>query len=81
MSDFIISQIRTWVPIIVGAILAKLAVWGFQIDAVTAAELANWLTAALAGLYYWIARELEKRWPNLGWLLGVAKQPGYDERR
>ena len=77
MSDFVISQIRTYVPIIVGAVLAFLTTKGIELDATAAAGLSTFLTALFGGLWYLIGRLLERKWPELGILLGVAKKPNY----
>jgi hypothetical protein len=77
MSDFLIAQIRTYVPMAVGAFLSWLTTLGFQLDTGIEAQLAVALTALFSGAYYWVARKIEQRFPRYGWLLGVAKQPDY----
>ena len=78
MHDQIISLIRTYVPVAVGAFLTYLAV---RFGVVVPEDVSTGLTTGLVGLasalYYAIARALEQRWPWLGWLLGVPKQPTY----
>src|SRR5215213_8099715 len=74
MTDFFASQIRTLVPIFVGAVLSWLARRGFNLDE---AEITVWLTPLVIGGYYFVVRTLEKRFPAFGWLLGLAKQPEY----
>ena len=72
MSDFIVSLIRTWVPLAVGYLIA----WGvLPADLSESATLA--LAAIVTGAYYAIVRALERRWPVVGWLLGTAKAPTY----
>lgn len=88
------AYIRTYVPYAIGAILGYL-VTRFTIVADAIAWLdANlpgdfdWRgvlnVAAIAGvtaLYYWIARQLGRRWPALErWLLGSSSQPLYVDR-
>jgi hypothetical protein len=77
MSSFVTSLIRTWTPIVAGAIIGWAITAGLP---VTQADKAG-LTAVLAGvasaLYYLAVREAEKRWPEVGWLLGVPKPPVY----
>ncbi len=75
MSNFVISLIRTWVPVGVAAV----AVWlvqtlGVEIDteAVTGTVI-----VVLTGVYYWVVRALESRFPWVGWFLGVPKEPTY----
>ena len=77
MNSFIISQIRTYVPILVGALAAWLLTKGIELDTDTQAGLIVFLTGLLQGLYYLIVRLLEKRWPKVGVLLGVASKPVY----
>lgn len=77
MNNFVTSQIRTYTPIIVGALVAWLTSLSLQLDAETQSGLIVVLTGVLQAVYYLIARLLEKRWPQLGVLLGSAKTPTY----
>lgn len=77
MSDFIISQIRTYVPLIVGAIVAWLTTKGIKINPSDASTVVPFLTAVFSGLYYTIVRLLESKFPQMGWLLGIAKKVTY----
>ncbi len=75
LSDTIVSNIRTYVPIGVG----MAATWaakelGAEIDTEAAAGVAVGLAT---GAYYTAARLLEKRWPKAGWLLGRPGAPTY----
>jgi len=79
MSDFVIGQIRTWVPIGVGVFLAWLVSLGIQLDASVEAGLIPALTGLLGGLYYLLITTLAKKWPGVGILLGVNKAPEYSE--
>ena len=72
MSDFVVSLIRTWVPVVVGTVIAYLANKGFDIEINQ-----NAVVAAVIAIYYALARLLEKKWPALGFLLGVPKEPAY----
>ncbi len=80
MSDFIIAQIRTYVPMIVGAVAAWLAAQGI-LDADASQEVVTGLTAALTavagGIYYFLVRWGAEQFPWLGVLLGVNKAPEY----
>lgn len=82
MSDFVIAQIRTYVPIAVGFVLSLLVARGV-IDEGTSAEataaIASGLTAVLSGAYYFAVRALAERWPFFGSLLGVNIAPKYGE--
>jgi hypothetical protein len=78
MSDFIIAQIRTYVPMLVGAFISWLAV--FQLDLIDVeAELVTVITALLSALYYFLVRWGAEHFPWLGVLLGVNIAPKYDE--
>ena len=79
MNNFITSQIRTYVPIAVGAIVAYLLTLGIELDADTQAGLIVTLTGVLQAVYYFIARALERKFPQLSVLLGSSKQPIYKE--
>ena len=69
--DLTPSFVRTAVPLIVGPLLAR---YGFDADDPNVVML---LSAGLGWLYYVIVRLLEQKAPNLGYLLGMAKQPTY----
>jgi len=80
MSDYILSLIRTWVPIGIGSVLGWLATHGLGLDPETQAGLIAVLTAVAIGLYYAVVRKLEERWPKVGQFLlglGAAKTPVY----
>lgn len=78
MSDYVLSLVRTLVPIGVGWLLVQLATrWGIVLDDATAAEVKSAAVAIVAAVYYAIARALEQRWPWVGILLGARKQPVY----
>ena len=81
MSDFVIAQIRTYVPMLVGMIVAWLLVQGI-LDAETSKtviiNMTALLTSLFSGLYYFIVRLLAEKWPFLGVLLGVNKAPAYE---
>ncbi|HZE66591.1 MAG TPA: hypothetical protein VE081_08185, partial [Sporichthyaceae bacterium] len=47
------------------------------VDPSSQAGLVALCVAALSAGYYALARLLEKRWPALGFLLGVAAKPVY----
>jgi hypothetical protein len=75
------SILRTIVPIVVGAVLTFLVKHNV-LDPDTTAEaeqLTLVLNAVVTGAYYVVVRFLEtKVAPSFGWLLGLAKQPGYE---
>lgn len=78
MNDNIVAQIRTTVPVIVGAVLAWLAKeHGVIVDESAGVGLTTGLVALLTSIYYAAARFLENKVPSLGWLLGNPKTPTY----
>jgi hypothetical protein len=80
MNDYVLSLIRTWTPIAVGAVLSWLAVkYGLALPESISNEVTVALTGVVIAAYYGIVRALEKRWPWFGKLLGAAKKPIYAE--
>jgi hypothetical protein len=75
LSDQIIREIRTWVPIAVGVGLAFLSrTLGLVIDEATSAAITLLFVGAAQALYHLIVAELEEHvWAGFGWLLGVPK--------
>lgn len=80
MSDFVISLIRTWVPVVVGGFVTWLITLGVEIDS---EALVAALVSILSGVYYALIRALEVRYPWLGVFLGYNRAtPQYvGERR
>lgn len=81
MNDFVTSLIRTYVPIAVGAVVSFLLTKGIELDANAQLGLVTFLTALLQGVYYLVARLLEQKFPQLGFLLGSTKKPEYTETK
>lgn len=79
MSDFLVSQIRTHVPVLVGTLISFLATLGLDLDVETQAGLIAGLTGVIISLYYLIVRLIEKKFPKVGILLGSTKTPNYDK--
>lgn len=77
MSDFVLSQIRTYVPIAVGALVAWLSLKGIQLDSSAALALGTGLGGLIAAVYYFVVRLVEKKYPQAGVLLGSTSQPVY----
>lgn len=78
MNTLILSLIRTYVPVVVGAFIAWLISLGVTLDASTEAGLVTALTGILIAVYYTLARLLERKWPALSVLLGTTQIPaGY----
>jgi len=72
------SVVRTVVPLIVALVLGQAARIGLDLPEGAVTEI---VAVALGGLYYWVVRALEQRYPVVGrWLLGaglVSAQPQY----
>lgn len=77
MSSFVISLIRTVVPLLVGAVVGWLASVGIPVDLEAKAELVASLSLLSGSLYYMGVNALAARVPVFGWLLGVAAKPVY----
>lgn len=74
------SLVRTFVPIIVGAVIAFFVARGIALDPEFELLLTTTLTAGFTALYYTIVRVLEIYVaPKFGWLLGLAKAPVYKD--
>ena len=69
------SLIRTYVPIVVGALFAWFITLGVEIDDTLQSGLVTVLTGVLIAIYYTVVRLLEKRWPGLSVLLGSTEIP------
>lgn len=68
------SLIRTICPVIVGALLGQAARIGLDLPEGAVTQL---VTVALTGVYYWVARKLERSYPAAGrWLLGAGIRVG-----
>lgn len=77
-TGFVPSLIRTYVPIGVGVLVTFLArKLHIVIDEQTSASLTLALGGVAMAAYYTLVRWAERRFPELGWLLGLAKQPAY----
>lgn len=81
MNNLAISWIRTGVPYAVGALATWLITLGVELSPEATAGLITFLTFLLGNIYYLVARKLEQRWPQLGFLLGVPAQPQYEDKR
>lgn len=74
------SIVRTYVPWIVGAVIGWMVSLGVPLDPDVEPQLTALLMLAASMLYYVLARVFELYIsPKLGWLLGLAKQPTYDD--
>jgi ABC-type transport system involved in cytochrome c biogenesis permease component len=77
MSQYIVSVIRTWVPIIVGSFIGWLLSLGVEVGEDAQAALTLALGALATALYYAFVRWLETKFPSAGILLGYIRQPVY----
>lgn len=60
-------------PIIIGAFIAWLLSLGIQVDTTVEPALIAGLTAVTSAAYFGLVRQLDRKWPWIGGLLGVAK--------
>jgi hypothetical protein len=74
VSDYLVSLVRTFVPVVVGYLLSVLTGLGIDVDP-TAAETI--ISGLFIGGYYALARALEKAQPWFGVLLGWKATPTY----
>lgn len=79
MNSFVTSLIRTYVPIAVGAVVSLLLAKGIELDPSTQAGLIVALTGVSQAVYYFLARVLERKFPQFSFLLGSSAQPRYVE--
>lgn len=74
------SLVRTFTPIVVGAVLGWFATAGINLDSELEASLTLLVSGVFSGIYYVVARLLETYvTPKFGWLLGLAKTPSYEK--
>ena len=77
-SDYLLSLVRTWVPVAVGSALVWAGRrWGIVLPEDLSAQATVLVTALVVALYYAAVRALEMRWPVFGRLLGRAVPPSY----
>lgn len=74
------ALIRTYVPSLVGTVIAVLATWGLQVDDTTRTALVAVLTGLATVAYYTAVHVLETRWPFFSVLLGSTVQPTYTDK-
>lgn len=84
LSDYIISLIRTVVPVIVGAVASWLLTkYAFHVDASVQTSVTALLTAGVTTAYYAGIRFLEAKFPKgpWGYFLGHSSRPVYLSRK
>lgn len=75
------SLVRTFTPIIVGAVLGWFTTAGITLDSEFEGAVTLLVSGVLSGVYYVAVRLLETYVaPRFGWLLGLAKAPEYDTK-
>jgi hypothetical protein len=77
LGDYLVSLIRTWVPVLAGAVISWAVTQGLSITPATKSSLIVGLTGIFIAGYYALARALELRYKWAGLLLGVRKAPSY----
>lgn len=80
MSDYVVSVIRTVVPVAIGALSSWLLTkYAFHVDPSVQTSVTALLTAAVTGAYYTGVRFLETKFPKgpWGYFLGHTAKPTY----
>lgn len=73
MNPLAANLIRTYIPIIVGAVASWLTARGIKVDPATETLAIAAMTSVFSGAYYTIVRVLEEKWPALGAVLLLSK--------
>lgn len=76
-NDVAISIIRTTVATAVGTVLSWAVRHGLPVGSIDTAQAVAYVTPLCISVYYAAVRAAEKQWPQVGWLLGIAKAPVY----
>src|SRR3546814_14070514 len=78
VGDYLVQQIRTYVPSGVGALISWLALRGVEVTSDQKLLLVTGSTALATGVYYTAASAVQRKWPTVGRvLLGSKKTPTY----
>lgn len=75
------ALIRTYTPMIVGALITYLATLGIKVDSDTQAALVLAVGSTIQAAYYTAAHYLETKWPVFSILLGSNATPSYDSEK
>ena len=73
MNPLAINMIRTYVPVLVGAVASYLVAHGVHVQPDQAAWAVASMTGVFTAAYYTIVRVLEERWPWIGTMLLLSK--------
>lgn len=76
LSDYLVSLIRTLVPMVVGYVIRLTAGADIEVDP---GALEVVVSGLFVGGYYALVRALEARFPVVGVLLGWMAKPKYDK--
>jgi hypothetical protein len=80
MSDWVIRQIRTYVPLAIGAFLTWAARrTGFAGFEDLATELIPAVVAVVSAVYYFVVSWAAEKFPSVGVLLGYNVKPKYND--
>lgn len=74
------AVIRTVVPMLVTLLTSWLARNDVVVDGESQAALVGVISLIVGTGYYTLVRELERRWPKAGWLLGSPHAPVYPSK-
>lgn len=78
VQDYVIAQVRTYVPSGVGALATWLLSLGIDVGAQAQVGLVTFGTALITGVYFTTASAIQRKWPIAGrFLLGSSKAPTY----
>jgi hypothetical protein len=78
MSNYIISLIRTYVPVGVGAVASWLLLhYAFHVSPAITSGITALLTTGITYGYYALVRALELKFPWIGGFLGHTAKPVY----
>lgn len=77
MNNVATSVIRTVCATVLGYAFAWLLSKGVNIGETERGQITAWFILTSQGVVYAVIRWAEARWPAVGWLLGIAKAPGY----
>ena len=73
MDPLAINLIRTYVPVLVGAVVSYLAARGIHVAPDQTAWAVSAMTGVFTAAYYTVVRVLEERWPALGKVFLLSK--------
>lgn len=77
LPDFLNGAIRTYMPLVVGAVVTVLSKLGVILDHEAIEGLEEFIGLLAAGIWWTAVRALERKWPRIGVLLGSTKKPIY----